>query len=229
MKRIATPIVILLLVVTVQALIAEDGGKDQKRPVYALDNSGWPTTPPEFLPALGDWARITRLSDSVKIEARVSGLDPQTVYNVHTWVFNNPEACAAAPPAVALESLCAPLIDQWNPETESSLISYGGFIPDSSGNLHLELDLRISEGLPPVGFFGTNGSFTNVVLGPGLTSPMGAEVQLDLARKGPVQPDNTQEQFQTMFGACGPDFALPPLDPSQLCELVRESRVGGKF
>jgi hypothetical protein len=92
--------------------------------------------------------------------------------------------------------------------------------------LHLKLTLKISEGLPPVGFFGTNGSFTNVVNGPGLTNPMGAEIQLDLARKGPIQPNMTVEQFQAIFGACDP-FSLPPLDPNQLCEVIRESRVGG--
>jgi hypothetical protein len=124
------------------------------------------------------------------------------------------------------------LVDQYDPDTGPSEISFGGFIPDSSGNLQLDLELRISEGFPVVSLFETNGSFTSVVIARGLvsvsfTDPMNADIGLKLARKGPVQHDNTQLQFKSIFGACGPDFTLPPLDPAQLCETVRQSPVGG--
>jgi hypothetical protein len=174
----------------------------------------------------GDWGRLIRRPDSVVVQARLTGLNPELVYNLHIFVFNNPAACSVTPPFDALGSRCTPLVDQ-GPATESSVVSFGGFIPDPSGKLELEVRLKISEGLPAVGFFGTNGSFTNVVNGPGLTNPKGAEIQFDLVRKGPIQGDMAAEQFQTMFGACGPGFTLPPLDPSQLCEVVRESRIGG--
>jgi hypothetical protein len=142
-------------------------------------------------------------------------------------------ACLGSPSANARGSLCAALVDQFVPETQPSLVSFGGFIPDATGNLHLNLELRISEGFPAAAnFFTTNDSFISVVIprggvSLGLIDPINSEVALDLARKGPVQPYNTHLQFKTMFGACGPGFMLPPLDPNQLCEVVRESPVGG--
>ena len=196
------------------------------KPVYEVDNSLFPPPSPILTPVQGSWGRLFRLPDRVVVQARLTDLNPDWVYNFHMWFFNNPAACRVTPPFDALGSRCTPLVDQ-GPVTESSLVSFGGFIPDRSGTLNLWLSVRIGEGLPAVGFFGTNGSFTNVVNGPGLTNPMGAEIQFDLARKGPVQKDMTAEQFQTMLGACGADFTLPPLNPSQLCEIVRESRVGG--
>jgi hypothetical protein len=172
------------------------------------------------------------LPDRIRIEVRLSDLDPDQVYNTHAWIFNNPAACAGSPGSNALGTACDPLVDQYFPETLPSVVSFGGFIPDGSGNLHLELELRISEGFPAVTLFETNGSFVSVVeprggFAVGLTDPMYAEVRVLLARKGPVQPDNTQVQFKTVFGACGPDFRMPPLDPAQLCEVVRMSPIGG--
>jgi hypothetical protein len=148
------------------------------------------------------------------------------VYNAHVWIFNNPDSCIGTPAMEALGLRCAALVDQFEPGTLSSLVSFGGFVPSSSGRMDLLVNLRIGEGLPLTGFFASNGSFTNVVNGPGLTDPVGAEIQLYLARKGPVQEFATLEQFHTMFGACGPDFTLPPLRPDQLREIVRMSPVG---
>jgi hypothetical protein len=196
------------------------------KPVYEVDNSLYPPPNPILTPVQGSWGRLFRLPDRVIVHARLTDLNPNWVYNFHVWFFNNPGACRVTPPFDALGSRCTPLVDQ-GPVTESSLVSLGGFIPDRLGVLNLMVSVRIGEGLPAVGFFGTNGSFTNVVNGPGLTNPAGAEIQFDLVRKGPVQKDMTAEQFQTMLGACGADFTLPPLNPSQLCEIVRESRVGG--
>ena len=200
--------------------------RDGREPVYAVDNSAFPPPAPMLVPLPGNWGRLIRWPDRVIVQARLTNLNPEWVYNLHIFVFNNPEACSVTPPFDALGSRCTPLADQ-GPATESSLVSFGGFVPNRSGALNLDLTLRISEGLPAVGFFGTNGSFINVVNGPGLTNPLGAEIQFDVARKGPIQRENTAEQFQTMFGACGDDFTMPPLDPSQLCEVIRESRVGG--
>lgn len=233
MKRILTVLSMVSILLASTALFAEDGdAKGQKQTVYALDNSDWPTAPSVFVPISGDWSRITRLPDRIKVEVRLTDLNPDQVYNAHLWIFNNPAACLGSSSANARGNACSALVDQFVPETLPSLVSFGGFIPNSSGNLHLELELRISEGLPAVSFFETNGSFVNAVLPPGgvsvgLIDPMNADVSFDLARKGPIQPENTQLQFKTMFGACGPDFSLPPLDPDQLCEIVRESPVGG--
>lgn len=107
-----------------------------------------------------------------------------------------------------------------------------GFIPERSGNLQLDLGLRISEGFPGVSLFETNGSFVSVVQarGPsrsGLTDPMNAYIGLNLARKGPVQPDNAHLQFKSIFGASRFGFTLPPLEPAQLYETVRNPHVGG--
>lgn len=214
------------LAVAVPARCRDNNRKDGKEPVYLVDNSGFPPPSPMLVPIPGDSGRLIRRPDSIIVQARLTGLNPDWVYNFHIFAFNNPENCAVTAPFDALGSRCTPLVDQGS-ATASSQISFGGFIPDSTGKLDLEVSLKVSEGLPPVGFFGTNGSFTNVVNGPGLTNPMGAEIQFDLVRKGPIQPAMTQDQFQTMFGACGPGFTLPPLDPSQLCEVVRECRVGG--
>jgi hypothetical protein len=222
------PIAIVSIVWCLLAVpaVSEDQVKQQKQPVFLVDNSGFPPPSPVLVPIPGDWGRLIRKPDRVIVQARLTNLNPEWVYNFHIFVFNNPAACLVTPPFDAFGSRCTPLIDQ-GPATQSSIISFGGFIPDSSGSTDLEYEVKISEGLPPVGFFGTNGSFTNVVNGPGLTNPMGAEIQFDVARKGPLQQDMTMEQFQTMFGACGADFTQPPLDPNQLCEIVRESRVGG--
>jgi hypothetical protein len=220
---------ISLLVIALLAaapLAAEHQAKEQKETVFIVDNSGFPPPSPMLIPAPGDWGRLIRQADRIEVQARLSGLNPELVYNFHIFVFNNPDACSVTPPFDALGSRCTPLVDQ-GPMTESSVISFGGYVPDSTGVLEISVTLKVSEGLPVVGFFGTNGSFVNVVNGPGLTNPMGAELQFDLARKGPIQKDMTAEQFQTMFGACGPTFTLPPLDPNQLCEVVRECRVGG--
>lgn len=169
------------------------------KPVYEVDNSSYPPPNPILTPVEGSWGRLFRQPDRVVVQARLTGLNPDWVYNLHLWMFNNPAACRVTPPFDALGSRCTPLVDQ-GPITESSLVSLGGFIPDRFGILNLWVSVRIGEGLPAVGFFGTNGSFTNVVNGPGLTNPMGAEIQFDLARKGPVQKDMTAEQFQTMLG-----------------------------
>lgn len=223
---------LVVLLLFAPALDAEDryshrpDDRAKREPVYAVDNSAFPPPSPILTPIPGNWGRLIRKPDRIIVRAKLTDLNPRWVYNLHIFVFNNPEACSVTPPFDSLGSRCTPLVDQ-GPVTESSVISFGGFIPDRAGRLDLEVGLKISEGLPEVGFFATNGSFTNVVNGPGLTDPMGAEVQFDLARKGPIQKDMTAEQFQTMFGACGPDFTLPPLDPSQLCEVVRECRVGG--
>ena len=231
MKRILTVCALVSVLVVSPNLFGKDGdAKEQKRAVYLVDNSNFP--PSAFIPISGDWGRLIRLPDRIKIEARLSGLDPDQVYNTHSWIFNNPDACLGSPGANSLGSACDPLVDQYIPETLPSVVSFGGFIPDSSGNMHLKLELRISEGFPVVSLFATNGFFTSVVaprggIAVGLTDPIYAEVRIVLARKGPVQPDNTQTQFKTVFGACGDDFTLPPLDPAQLCEVVRMSPVGG--
>lgn len=233
MKRSLTVIALVSTLVMLPNLLGDDGdAKEQKRAVYALDNSDWPAKPSVYTPIPGDWGRITRLPDRIKIEVSLSDLDPDQVYNAHAWIFNNPAACDGSSGSRARGAACSPLVDQFNTDTAPSEISFGGFIPDYSGNLHLQLELRISEGFPVVNLFETNGSFTSVVIarGPvsvGLTDPVNAEVILNLARKGPVQPDNTQLQFKSVFGACGLDFTLPPLDPDQLCEVVRHTPVGG--
>ena len=168
----------------------------------------------------------------MRIETSLSDLDPNSVYNAHIWIFNNPAACQGDPTFINLGGRCYAFPDQFSLETRPSVVSFGGFIPDRSGNLRLELDLKISEGLPAVSLFETNRSFTSVVfpsggISVGLIDPMGAEIQFVLVRKGPIQPDMTLEQFQTVFGACGPGFTLPPLDPNQACVNVRFSMVGG--
>jgi hypothetical protein len=231
MKNNLTVIALVSILVMLPNLFGEDGdAKEQKRTVYALDNSS--SGPSAYIPIPGDWGRITRLPDRIRIEVRLSGLDPEQVYNAHAWIFNNPAACMGSPGAHARGSACSALVDQHIPETLPSAVSFGGFIPDRSGNLHMELELRIGEGFPVVSLFETNGSFISIVqargpLAIGLTDPMNADIGLNLARKGPVQPDNTELQFKTVFGACGDDFTLPPLDPDQLCEVVRNSPVGG--
>jgi hypothetical protein len=226
MKTIAAVVTVsfILAVPAMSEDHREDYRKVKKAAVYALDNSGWPGTPPVFIPLPGEWASLNRNSDHVTVEFRLRNLNPAWVYNAHIWIFNNPGACIASPGRGAR---CAPLVDQFILETEASLVSFGGFIPERSGDLHVEVALKVSEGMPAAGFFGTNGTFTNVVNGPGLTNPKGAEIQFDLALKGAVQKDMTVEQFQMMFGACGPGFTLPPLNPNQLCEVIRESAVGG--
>ena len=232
MRRIVTVLALVSVLVVSPSLFGKDGdAKERKRGVYALDNSSFP--PSVYIPIPGDWGRITRLPDRIKIEARLSELDPEQVYNAHAWIFNNPAACTGSPSANARGNACSPLVDQFIDETEPALVSFGGFIPDSSGRLYLELELRISEGFPVVpSLFETNGSFTAIVLARGnisvgLTDPMNADVGLNLARKGPVQPFNTQLQFKSVFGACGDGFMMPPLFPHQLCETIRQSPVGG--
>lgn len=205
MKRFFVAIPMLLLLVTSAALGGEEGeGKEPKQPVFIVDNSNFP--PSESILIEGDWTRLTRLSDRVKIETALSDLNPYWVYNAHIWIFNNPAECLGSPAATVLGGACSVIPDQFWVATEPSVVSFGGFIPDSSGNLDLELDLKISEGLPAVSLFETNGSFTNVVIpaggvSVGLIDPMDAEIQFILARKGLIQRDMTLEQFQTVFGS----------------------------
>jgi hypothetical protein len=233
LARLAAATAIVLLMVSSPVLGGDKGtGKEQKRPVFAQDFSALPDGPITFGVIHGDWTRLTRFSDRVRIETALSDLNPNWVYNVHIWIFNNPAACQGNPTFINFGGRCYAFPDQFSPAAGPSVVSFGGFIPDSSGRLDLELDLKISEGLPAVSLFETGDSFTSAVLpsggiSVGLIDPMHAEIQFVLVRKGPIQPDATVEQFQTVFGACGPDFTLPPFDPNQICVNVRFSMVGG--
>ena len=134
-------------------------------------------------PVEGASSQLVRTDAGVTATLQTHSLEVG-VHSLWWVVFNVPENCAA--PSVGR---CG-LADLMNDSAVPSLVWGAGHVVGENGVGNFAAHLRVSE---PRG---------QVVLGPGLLDPWGAEIHVVARSHGPAIPGRVQEQMSTFGGGC---------------------------
>jgi hypothetical protein len=131
-------------------------------------------------------ATLTRSQTGISASASVGGLTPGGTYTFWVIIWNNPEACAAACDGT----------DFGNTAVGASGVNGDGAIADVNGNATYATTLVAGDP-----------GHHQVIFGPGLTNPMGAEISLFIRNHGPASADAAEllEQTSLVQGGCTPE------------------------
>lgn len=211
-----TPVDTSQLVQDDAAALAKNKGNDDddkivsKVPVVTFqpagDFGGGVLVPGTFFPPTGRAeSKLTREEDELSYKIRTTGLPPGAYTN--WWViFNNPSGCTGG---VCDED------DFANPAADPTVFWATGGVVKKDGKGKFKAEIEVGE-LPP--------GPDQVVLGQGLTNPLGAEVHLIIKYHGPASDDPNELYLQThtLTGLCesganafdlGPPFGVQCFDP----------------
>lgn len=135
-------------------------------------------------------AWLHRDDTGVLMALRTTGLEAGAAYTVWWVVFNNPEACVAAPD----ETVRCGADDVERPETEPSILHAAGAVPAGRGDAYFGARLPVRD---------TSGCQAEPhPCGKGLTKPMDAEIHLVVRSHGPADPDQVDAQLSTLHAGC---------------------------
>ncbi len=136
-------------------------------------------------PAGGADSWLYRNADGIAVLIQTNGLD-EASYTVWWLVFNNPGFCASAPCSAA--DLPG---NGGDPRVQASVLFATGNFVTRNGKARFGAGLAV-------------GDTSKALFGPGLLSPMGAEVQVQVRSHGPIDPETAHLQFSTASGGCPP-------------------------
>lgn len=147
-------------------------------------------------PIEGSKAAYTNGSRAVDFSVTAKGLKKGHGYTIWLMVFNAPENCVGLSAANGYR--CGQN-DHFNPAAKFSLM-YGAGKWASGGSVRFEgtRDANTLLGRPG-----------DVVVGPGLINPEGAEVHLRVRDHGPRQDCCGDEQVSTLSGGCTSESSIP--------------------
>ncbi len=134
-------------------------------------------------PVEGASSQLVRTDAGVTATLQTHSLEP-SVYSFWWVVFNAPENCAAG-----TVGICG-LADLMNDLAVPSLLWGAGHVVGEDGVGNFAAHLRVRE---PRG---------QVVFGPGLRDPWGADIHVVARSHGPAIPGRVQEQMSTFGGGC---------------------------
>ena len=142
-------------------------------PLYRISNNS---------EVLGAYSKLVRTTDGITLTLHTSDL-PRGAYTVWWVIENHPEFCTERP--------CT-LDDENIPAVQSSLVNASGRVVGKLGNGNFGAWLGV----------GDTGN-RQVLFGPGLVNPMGADVYLVVRYHGPVVPELMPAQIN-FFEICAP-------------------------
>lgn len=159
-------------------------------------------------PGEGAHSRLTRFSDSIKIEVHTSGLDPSGPYSLWAVVFNDPGHCSASPCGDA-DLQITPGHD---PRVEGALINIGGGVSSADGRG--EFVGRLFEA--------RDGLVTHdLQFGPGLLDAQHAEIQIVVRGHGQPAPDDLFAALRSFTGGCNANNQVQPPCANQQVSVHR--------
>ncbi|HUG15898.1 MAG TPA: hypothetical protein VMM78_12880 [Thermomicrobiales bacterium] len=138
-------------------------------------------------PVDGAHATLLRNDGGIRMTLTTSGLDAGGTYTIWWVIFNNPEACTDGVHGLGL--LCG-AGDLGSGDVAASVLYATGHVVGKNGKGNFGAHLSV-------------GQMTNDVLfGPGLLDPRGAEVHLIVRGHGDPIPGLVREQISTVDGGC---------------------------
>lgn len=175
---------------------ATAGGVDWSGPLYRLDEGGSVDFDD---PVEGSRAAYANGGRAISFGVAAPDLEEGHGYTVWLMVFNHPEFCLAGADDPSLGLRCG-MGDHLNPATGFSIMYGAGAWADD--------DVVHFRGQRPANTVTNRPS--DVLLGPGLVNPAGAEVHLRVRDHGPPQDGLEDDQIGTFGGGCDTESA-PPL------------------
>lgn len=144
----------------------------------------------------GATAQLTRTESGIGFSLRTTGLEKGHVVTLWWVIFNNPEQCENAVPAIGSD---CDLPDLFEPAVQASVMWAAGNLIGQSGRT--TFGGHLSEG--------EVSTFHPAFVGsPGLLDAMGAEIHLVVHTHGPAIPGMMQEMLTTFEAGCTPGSSL---------------------
>lgn len=138
-------------------------------------------------PVAGGSATLVRNGSGVRMTLHTSQLNPGGAYTVWWVIFNDPDACTEGVPDLGLR--CSEE-DLGSPAVAASVLLATGHVVGKNGRGNFGAHL-------------STGQLTNDVLfGPGLLDPLGAEIHLIVRGHGDPIPGLVKAQISTVDGGC---------------------------
>jgi hypothetical protein len=177
-RTIVTAMSIMLSMSLLGASAAAAPASTQSSGVYSLSDGN---------PVDGAGATLLRTDSSIRMTLHTTQLDPGGTYTVWWIIFNNPAACTDAFHGLGL--LCGEG-DLGSPAVAASVLFATGHVVGQNGKGNFGAHLHV-------------GQMTNDVLfGPGLLDPRGAEIHVIVRSHGDPIPGLVREQISTVGGGC---------------------------
>lgn len=127
------------------------------------------------------YSQLVRSGNTVAMELKTSGLEPNAPYTVWWVVFNNPQACSDACNEDDIFGEDGKM--SLNEAAEISILFADGAMSDAEGNGNFSA--LLTQDRP----------FGQVLVGPGLTDAANAEVHLVVRDHGALEPSLAYEQL----------------------------------
>ncbi len=147
-----------------------------------------------------DKSVLRRSSYSIRYHLNTSDLDIATPHTVWVVAFNYPQYCHTTPCDIA----DFPFVPGHDPRTQATFVFAGGGVSDVDGTGTFEGTVYRTRN-------GVSGS--EVVLGPGLVNPRGADIRLVLRSHGQPNPEKFEELLAALSsyrGACNSENRIQP-------------------
>ena len=134
----------------------------------------------------GSWSTLLRTSSGVTMTLHTSGLASGDAVTIWWVVFNHPEFCSQG-----VFGLRCGKGDLANPSVDASVLYAAGHVIGGDGVANYGAHLAVGE------------LRIQVLFGPGLTNPMGADIHLIVHDHGPMTPALMPAEIHS-FDVCNP-------------------------
>ena len=187
-------LIVLLSVFSAGASAGDNKSSRTESPVYDLQPSG---DLGELHPE-NDYSVLRRWRRAIEYSFDTTGLDIATPHTMWVVAFNYPQYCHTTPCSVA----DFPFVPGHDPRAQATFVNAGGGLSNLDGGGKFTGTVHAARN-------GVNGS--EVVLGPGLLNPLGADIRLVIRSHG--QPAGFEELLAALKkyrGGCNAQNLVQP-------------------